>query len=639
MDSNSIYQTLQELFPQVDVRLLKAVALEHSGNALAAVEDVLTVVLPYVTESSISPISPRESWGFGGSSDGGVDRDKQSMILKRQQVVEEENAGPSLKPGSIASENANDIDRDSDALHVNSICLDEEIRNSSSVSNPSYSNDGHDQVCVSIESEVLMPLGKGQEINVKVGPDKSFNGTSITLMQEDSVNDGHDQVFGNIGGEELILFCENGTLNGLPAVWKDYVFPVANNLTTAILRKGQQEESSLDSNPLEVGNSAAQLVPPSVQEHIPDASDFGFQSKIDSSASSPKCEKPETSGSSDLDFKQDSSVSDVVDFDDESTLNTLVTRSGQICRIDLLEDIIEDAKNNKKTLFSAMESVINMMREVELKEKAVEQAKGEAARGGLDILTKVEELKKMLGHAKEANDMHAGEVYGEKSILATEARELQSRLLSLSDERDKSLAILDEMHQTLEVRLTAAEEERKAVEQEKLEKEESAQRALAEQEAVMTRVVQESKILQQEAEENSKLREFLMDRGHVVDMLQGEISVICQDVRLLKEKFDERVPLSQSVSSSQTTCILASSSSSLRSVASVQVLEQGESYESPKRRSQAASIDGQSLKSSPAASIDGQSPKSGPEEKRGRDDRKALLDDGWDFFDNNDGCN
>lgn len=39
----------------------------------------------------------------------------------------------------------------------------------------------------------------------------------------------------------------------------------------------------------------------------------------------------------------------------------------------------------------------------------------------------------------------AGEVYGEKAILATELRELQSRVLSLSDERDKSLAVLDEV--------------------------------------------------------------------------------------------------------------------------------------------------------------------------------------------------
>lgn len=59
----------------------------------------------------------------------------------------------------------------------------------------------------------------------------------------------------------------------------------------------------------------------------------------------------------------------------------------------------------QKTLFSAMERVINMMREVELQEKAAEQAKEEASRGGLDILDKVEEMKQMLVHAKEANDM------------------------------------------------------------------------------------------------------------------------------------------------------------------------------------------------------------------------------------------
>lgn len=41
---------------------------------------------------------------------------------------------------------------------------------------------------------------------------------------------------------------------------------------------------------------------------------------------------------------------------------------------------------------------------------------------------------------------HAGEVYGEKAILATELRELQSRALSLSVERDKYLDVLSEVH-------------------------------------------------------------------------------------------------------------------------------------------------------------------------------------------------
>nr|XP_028964795.1 uncharacterized protein LOC108174379 [Malus domestica] len=80
----------------------------------------------------------------------------------------------------------------------------------------------------------------------------------------------------------------------------------------------------------------------------------------------------------------------------------------------------------QKTLFSAMESIISMMREVEVQEKAVDIVQEEASRGGLDIMVKVEELKQMLAHAKDANVMHAGKVFGEKAILATEVRELQS---------------------------------------------------------------------------------------------------------------------------------------------------------------------------------------------------------------------
>lgn len=99
------------------------------------------------------------------------------------------------------------------------------------------------------------------------------------------------------------------------------------------------------------------------------------------------------------------------------------------------------------------------------------------------------------------------------------------------------------MRETLEIRLAAALEMKKAAEQEKKAKVDSALKALAEQEAIMERVVQESKLLHQEAEQNSKvknhsynkstnkflipilisflqLREFLMDRGQVVDSLQ-----------------------------------------------------------------------------------------------------------------------
>lgn len=48
---------------------------------------------------------------------------------------------------------------------------------------------------------------------------------------------------------------------------------------------------------------------------------------------------------------------------------------------------------------------MNKMREVELQEKIAEQAEEEAVSAGLETLAKVEQLKQMLAHAKEANDM------------------------------------------------------------------------------------------------------------------------------------------------------------------------------------------------------------------------------------------
>lgn len=62
------------------------------------------------------------------------------------------------------------------------------------------------------------------------------------------------------------------------------------------------------------------------------------------------------------------------------------------------------------------------------------------------------------------------------------------------------------MRETLEIRLAAALEIKKAAEQEKKGKEVSALKALAEQEAIMEKVAQESKLLQQEAEQNSKVK-------------------------------------------------------------------------------------------------------------------------------------
>ncbi|KAJ9696244.1 hypothetical protein PVL29_008469 [Vitis rotundifolia] len=580
MGFKAVYRALQDVFPQVDARLLKAVAIEHSKDADAAVEFVLYDVLPFLSQHPGSSGSCYENQLLEDSTSGMVEGEEESIPADHQHVVQEAKAANvdlSTKSGSVADENPND-----DEAMEGSTALD------------FYdANDGHDEVYENTESEELIPLEQdSKDLNLQ---DTSVKASSVTSNA-------------SMHGDGII-----SSLNGQHADSDSFNGPVMCDFDTVTRKKGQ-EASGLDGIQVEM----IQVVPDT------DAPERLLQAEIDSISCITHCEKEESNVSFDHDAKQEDDfdiemVGDVA----EPVLNTIVTQSGHICSTDFLEEMIEDAKNNKKTLFSSMDSVMNIMREVELQEKAAQQAREEAARGGLEILTRVEELKEMLQHAKEANGMHAGEVYGEKAILATEARELQSRLLSLSDERDKSLKILDEMRHALEARLTAAEEDIKAAEQVKFEKEDSARKALAEQEAIMEKVVQESMMLKQEAEENSKLQEFLMDRGRIVDMLQGEISVICQDVKFLKVKFDDRVPLSQSLSSSQTSCKLASSSSSLKSMSSdpVPVPALADESETPKQ-------------TSPTASVGGQSPKKSPVESGARDFHKALLDDGWDLFEN-----
>ncbi|WVZ98507.1 hypothetical protein U9M48_043938 [Paspalum notatum var. saurae] len=226
---------------------------------------------------------------------------------------------------------------------------------------------------------------------------------------------------------------------------------------------------------------------------------------------------------------------------------------------------------NINDLLPSLELITKMIEDVELLEEKAKVAKHESSVAGTGILTKVEELKEMLTHAKEANDMHAGEVFGEKAILTTEVRELQSRLQRLSDERNKYLMIIEEIHQTLDERLIAAQQEIAAAEKEKIEKEAAAQALLGEQEKVMNSIVEESRKLQKEAEENLKLKEFLVERGQIVDTLQGEMAVICEDVSLLKQVVDDRLSLSKlqrssmsSLSSSVHSSLHKSWSSSVR---------------------------------------------------------------------------
>ncbi|XP_057424349.1 uncharacterized protein LOC130717952 [Lotus japonicus] len=612
MGFNSVFKSLLEIFPQVDARLLRAVAIEHPKDADVAAEIVLTEVIPSMSVKS-PPVNPPQDNSPVVMNMEVESKEEGNLLVHDQLFKDADVETPSSSSHLISEEITKTADVGTLGLDLN-VALDESTLSSSSN--------------ISDDTDKFLGMSEIEDLNISQrdhrAVDNFTEGISDNIAQETSdgfrqeasenfdqepldVNDDGAKLISsgicqemeteqNYVSEEAASTSNNGNRNAhnLNEEWVDFEAPSVDDcdatvcVTSHRLEKGETDLIEV----IEVEGSEAEPV----QRHAPNAAD-SLQLELNACPSS--------------------TVGETNNVEDNIEGNIAHSQHIQACRIDLLEQTIDDAKTNKKTLFSSMESLINLMREVELQEKAAEQANMEAATGGSNILVRVEEYKTMLLHAKEANDMHAGEIYGEKAILATELKELQSRLTTLSGERDKSLAILEEMRQSLEARLAAAEILRKAAEREMLEKEESARKALAEQEAMMEKVVQESARLQHEAEENSKLQEFLMDRGRVVDVLQGEISVICQDVRLLKEKFDANLPLSKSFTSSQTSCKLASSGSSHRTVASDVGSEQSDSSELLKI-------------TSPAASIKSLSSKSGNEE-RPIADHNALLDDGWDI--------
>ncbi|KAL5068237.1 hypothetical protein RYX36_019124 [Vicia faba] len=676
MGFNSVYRSLQDIFPQVDSRLLRAVAIEHPKDADIAAEIVLTEIIPSITKKLL-PVTPPEDVSprvIVNLEDGSED-EGDGLALAHHQLVKSRDAGSSSNSSSRPDLNVpvksrqggsplvvinlgddseeDDSEEEGGLVQKHQLVEDNAMGSSSSTSLSSRS----------------IPVQIAQTANSSGGLDLNVTLNESTLSNGSDRKDENKRFF----GIDLEAYLKRGILNDIPQGTSngfnffeqgqlDVDFDSKNLASSRVYQVAENEQNKLNEEWVdfvptdenvdakisdttrslencetalnELEGSEVQTVS-QLQEHTPVGEDY-LQMVINSNPSV--------------------IVGETSHVEDEIDVNKTLSQSSRSCSIDTLEETIDEAKTNKKMLFSSMESLINLMKEVELLEKAAEQANMLAARGGSDIQDRVEEYQALLVHAKEANDMHAGEIYGEKAILATELKELQSRLSSLSGERDMSLAILDEMRQILESRLAAAEMLKKAAELEKEEKEGSARMALLEQEAMMDKVVQESRRLQLEAEENSKLREFLMDRGQIVDTLQGEISVICQDIRLLKEKFDANLPLSQSFSSSQTSCILASSGSSHKTIASNAGSVHSDSSEILKvtqasnagfehsdlseilKITQASNVGSEHsdlsevLKITQAASIESLSYKGGGEEKS-KSEHSALLDDGWEIFD------
>ncbi|KAJ0927899.1 hypothetical protein HanRHA438_Chr04g0188091 [Helianthus annuus] len=202
---------------------------------------------------------------------------------------------------------------------------------------------------------------------------------------------------------------------------------------------------------------------------------------------------------------------------------------------EFLDICIEGARSKKKTVDSKMNLIMSLMREVEWREKAAKKAKQEVDNCTLDINLEMDELIMAQQQVKESNDKRAKEVYAQRVELATEMKELQSCVSGVLNEGDGCVATIDEMCKALEKRLISAIIKKEAADKDKLGKE----LALAYQKSQMEKLVTESKRLEQEAMENLKLQKFLIDRGHVLNMLQDDISCRCQDVKILKAELED----------------------------------------------------------------------------------------------------
>uniref|UniRef100_A0A2P2LLJ0 CUE domain-containing protein n=1 Tax=Rhizophora mucronata TaxID=61149 RepID=A0A2P2LLJ0_RHIMU len=434
MGFKSVYRSLVDVFPQVDSRLLRAFAIEHSKDPDVAVEIVLSEVLPYLSKHSIVSEDLRIGSSVNAEDEGQINEVTHQLTKKiasqctrfpRLRTHQQTSLEKSISAGETSTANE----------HTSKIDPATEISRPDS---NSQSKEQNPPTVLSIDSNIDINLVQGNEESEEV----------ILLLkhqcQEENVNSSSSQISKTICKASV---HENNAACGQISTNIETVEPASMGEAQDMNTRGQSEEISQV-----MSASLMRKNDDSNGSFIGDVMCVGFDGpgKDECCKKSPQVESVDATLLESENFvNQQKPVVGVTGLSMEVCNNSLSeyenVKSSKDIKIKQFEDIVEGAKNNKNTLFSATESVMNMMRQVKLQEKAAEQAKEEAAGGGLDILIKVLDLKRMLAHAKEANDMHAGEVYGEKAILATEMKELQGRLQILSNERDKSLGILHEV--------------------------------------------------------------------------------------------------------------------------------------------------------------------------------------------------
>ncbi|XP_078445076.1 uncharacterized protein LOC144714249 isoform X2 [Wolffia australiana] len=362
MSYRSVFCSLQEIFPQlqdreeshpgssylIDLRVLKAVALEHCTDVDAAAEFILSEFLPTLDAQREKPNFSTGSLSHSKPPDSG-------LLIEGTDGM---NYSSISSPGSTLR-----IDEASLSVSLNDIMLNQ------------GAND--------------FPVEHHKEIIEKDNPVKSCN----------------------------VPMAHSGEI-GLP------MCPLASQVPMKLKSLSNLEKDDLENIP---GCSNGFVESPRANSTLQVAEDESIHNVLLEDMNYPRNTDDDPS-----DFNSE----DIVEDDNAAT--EINAQSSQIVSVEYLKELLIDCRDIKDFIASEVESILDLARETETREKEAGLAKEEACKASFDILAKIEDLKEMLKHAEEANNMHAGEIYGERAILVTEAKELQSRLLSLTEQRQDS---------------------------------------------------------------------------------------------------------------------------------------------------------------------------------------------------------
>jgi hypothetical protein len=395
MGFKKVYKALQEIFPEVDFRLLRAVAIEHKKDADSAVESVLTEIIPYLTgkfglsdssSKNWSPEQPPSSSSESRAAEQTASSSSESRAAEKTPSSSSESRTPEQIPGSFIESSAVEQTSGSsnefravvqspkgasgtpctENVHLQTpICPDED-----QLGQFYDAESDHDKLFHGVNGELHQICGDSSigkltsidEAVMNVCTSASSPVPSAVLIHGNGANTSHD-ICGGPKTEDIIITSGNYGEGSIEAVPNQH----AQTISSALEHQNSALDQSI-TNLLHVESVTGEnpLKNYCAGEAVKDKDSLGhiIQSRLESSEMSSaefgtssvdmplilNSDAMKQANGSESDASKIGSPYESADVIDGSDLSTGVTPAAQICSVDLLEDIIVDAKNNKVLL-------------------------------------------------------------------------------------------------------------------------------------------------------------------------------------------------------------------------------------------------------------------------------------------------